>query len=167
MSFLAKLVLDSNEYVVLNVDYEVSQPIGKRNMPTDEPHLGLIHLTIESNNKSELFSWAMAAKTTKNGSIVFYRRDAQSSMKTLNFSDTFCINFKEEFDATGSVPMKVQLTLAPRVIECQGVTREEFWPGYETGSGNNNNSNSNSNSSGSSSGSSQNADSEITSFIPS
>ena len=160
MSFLAKLVLDSNEYNIVTVDYEVSQPIGRRNMPNDEPHLGLINVTVESSNKSELFSWAMAARTTKNGSIVFYRRDAQSSMKTLNFSDTFCIRFKEIFEADGSVPMRMELTLAPRVIECQGVVREEFWPGYEGSSGNNDSSNG-------SSESKETSDNEISSFIPS
>ena len=50
MSFLAKLVLDSNEYNVVTVDYEISQPIGRRNMPNDEPHLGLINITVESSN---------------------------------------------------------------------------------------------------------------------
>lgn len=160
MSFLAKLVLDSNEYNVVTVDYEISQPIGRRNMPNDEPHLGLINITVESSNKSELFAWAMAARTTKNGSIVFYRRDAQSSMKTLNFSDTFCIRFKEIFEADGSVPMRMELTLAPRVIECQGVTREEFWPGHE-GSSNG------SDSSNGASESKETSDNEISSFIPS
>ena len=160
MSFLAKLVLDSNEYNVVTVDYEISQPIGRRNMPNDEPHLGLINITVESSNKSELFAWAMAARTTKNGSIVFYRRDAQSSMKTLNFSDTFCIRFKEIFEADGSVPMRMELTLAPRVIECQGVTREEFWPGHE-GSSNG------CDSSNGASESKETSDNEISSFIPS
>jgi hypothetical protein len=160
MSFLSKLVLDSNEYNIIAVDYEVSQPIGRRNMPIDEPHLGLINVTVESSNKSELFAWAMSPRTTKNGSIVFYRRDAQSSMKTLNFTDTFCISYKEIFEADGSVPMKVVLVLAPRVIECQGVTREEFWPGHE-GSSTSNGSNSSSESE------SKESDSEITSFIPS
>ncbi len=162
MSFLAKLVLDSNEYNVLNLDYEVSQPIGRRNMPSDEPHLGLIQLTVESSNKSELFAWAMAPRSTKNGSIVFYRRDTKSSMKTLNFSDTFCVQFKEIFEAEGTVPMKIKLTLAPRVIECQGISREEEWPGYEgSASGNSNHSNTQNEPTGS------NNDNEISSFIPS
>jgi hypothetical protein len=164
MSFLSKLVLDSNEYNILTVEYEVSQPIGRRNMPTDEPHLGLIQLTVESSNKSELFAWAMAPRTTKNGSIVFYRRDAQSSMKTLNFSDTFCIQYKEIFEADGAVPMKVKLTLAPRVIECQGVTREESWPGHEGAAASNGSS---SGSGASEEKSTVSSDSEISSFIPS
>jgi hypothetical protein len=121
MSFLAKLTLGENSYTVLAADYEVSQPIGRRNMPTDVPVVGLIHMTLESNNKSEIFEWAVSHKLAKSGSIVFYRRDAQSSMKTLNFKDGFCINFKEQFDADSEKPMRMHVTLAVREISCQGV----------------------------------------------
>lgn len=164
MSFLSKLQLDSNEYNILSVDYEISQPVGRRNMPTDQPHLGLINITVESSNRSELLSWAIAPRTTKNGSITFFRRDAQSSMKTLKFFDTFCINYKEKFEADGAVPMQVVMTLAPRRIECQGVMLEELWPGFsgessDSGdSGSSGNSNSNEN---------QTESKEIGSFIPS
>ena len=163
MSFLSKLQLDSNEYNVLSVDYEISQPIGRRNMPTDAPHLGLINITVESSNKSELLGWAIAPRTTKNGSITFFRRDAQSSMKTLKFFDTFCISYKEKFEADGAVPMQVVMTLAPRRIECQGVTLEEFWPGF-----NGESSDSDSGSSSSSASSENQTESkEIGSFLPS
>jgi hypothetical protein len=132
-------------------------------MPTDAPGIGLIHMVIESSNKSELFEWAAAPKLTKDGSIVFYRRDAQSSMKTLNFKDGFCIQFKEDFDANGSIPMRIRLTLAVRQIDCQGVMLEESWPGFENKQGGNGGS------SGSSSGGNspaQSNDNTIPSFIP-
>lgn len=159
MSFLAKLVLDSNEYNIVAADYEVSQPVGRRNMPIDIPHLGLIHITIESSNRSEIFAWAMSAHSTKDGSIVFYRRDAESSMKTVNFTGAFCIKYREVFEADGATPMKIELTLAPRVLESLGVEREELWPGHEGRTS------TESRSSGS--GESQESESEITSFIPS
>jgi len=135
MSFLAKLTLGENSYVVLNADYEVSQPIGRRNMPTDAPTLGLIHMTLESNNKSEIFEWAVSHKLAKSGSIIFYRRDAQSSMKTLSFKDGFCINFKEQFEADSDKPMRMHITVAVREISCQGVMLASDWPGFKDDGG--------------------------------
>ncbi|HMP94742.1 MAG TPA: type VI secretion system tube protein TssD [Phnomibacter sp.] len=135
MSFIAKMKLGDNLYTVLNADYEVSQPLGHRNMPNDQPHLGLINITVASSGKEELFAWAVSAKTTKNGEIIFYRSDVNSAMKTLKFTDAFCVRYKEIFQADGEVPMRIQLTLSARMIECMGVSRWELWPGYENSSG--------------------------------
>ena len=157
MSFVAKLELGANTYNILTAEYEVSQPVGQRNMPNDEPHIGLIKVVLESNNKEELFAWAMSPQSTKNGKIVFYRKDAQSSMKTLNFTDTFCIYYREVFENTGDIPMKVYLTLSAREIECQGVSRNENWPGFRDSA---------SSSSGSGGGSSSDSGGGISSFNP-
>jgi Hemolysin coregulated protein Hcp (TssD) len=135
MSFMAKLKLGENQYNVLNADFEVSQSVGHRNMPNDQPHLGFINVVVESTSKDELFAWAMSAKSTKNGEIVFFRTDIASSLKTLIFTDAFCIRYREVFDAEGSTPMRIYITLSARMIECMGVSRWEMWPGYEATSG--------------------------------
>ena len=166
MSFLAKLTLGENSYIVLNADYEVSQPIGRRNMPTDAPVVGLIHITLESNNRSEIFEWAVSPKLAKSGNIVFYRRDAQSSMKTLSFKDGFCISFREQFEADSEKPMRMHITLAVREISCQGVMLASDWPGFEnegsSGGGGGGGGNANSPAPASQSGD----NSSIPSFIP-
>jgi hypothetical protein len=132
MSFLAKLVLGEKEFVVLTADYEVSQTIGRNNLPNQEPHLGLIRVTVETDNRADLFSWAMAPSMTKSGSIVFFRRDAKSALKTLNFTDAFCVSYREMFDAEGSIPMKANIVISARGIECMGIGRYEAWPGFDT-----------------------------------
>jgi hypothetical protein len=153
MSFLAKLVLGSNQYTVLHAQYEIAQPTGKYNMPTDRPHIGLINITVESSGKNELFDWAISPKVTKNGHIIFYRRDAQSALNTLKFKDTFCVSYKEIFESEGNFPMRITMSLSPRVLELNNSFLEEDWPGFSG--------------TGSDGGSSDSDNEAITSFNPS
>lgn len=166
MSFLAKLTLGDNSYTVLNADYEVSQPVGERNMPVRAPSIGLIHLTLESTNSGEIFEWAASPRLSKDGNVVFYRRDAQSSMKTLSFRGGFCVNYREQFDANNDTPMRMHITLAVHEIECTGVTMIEQWPGFENGQSGRSSSGGNSSSSSQSSSSAQSDSGSIPSFIP-
>jgi hypothetical protein len=112
MSFLAKLEIGSTEYNVLNVDYEISQPIDHQNKPSGKPKGGIINLTIESNQKNDIIEWMVSPTMKKSGKVTFYRRDANSSMRTLSFNDGFCVNYKEIFDASGSNPMKLQIKVS-------------------------------------------------------
>jgi len=134
MSFQARLVLGDNSYNILDADFEVSQQMGRHNLPNRNPDIGLIHLVIESSNASELFEWAMSSSVTKNGSIVFYRRDSISPLKTLEFERAFCVGYKERFNAEGDMPMKNYLTLSPYSITMQGVNRVQDWAGFESSS---------------------------------
>lgn len=142
MSFLAKLVLGSTEYNILNVDYDISQPIDQTHRPNGRPKGGLINLVIESGNNNELLEWMVKHEMVKNGKIVFYRRDASSQLKTLNFTDAFCVYFKDSFIADGKIPMTTKLTLSAREIKINNNLITNSWAGMkssasDSGGGNN------------------------------
>lgn len=132
MSFIAKLILGDNNYNVLRADFGISQPMGAHNLPTRGVEIELINMVIESSSRSELWEWGMLNSMSKNGSIVFYRRDAVSPLKTLEFENAFCVKYKEFFEADGDMPMKIHITLSPYLIRMQNAERLQPWPGFES-----------------------------------
>ncbi len=130
MSFQARLVLGNNEYNVLDCEFDISQPTGRHNLPNHHTEVGLISLVVESSSRNELWEWGMSNAMKKSGSIVFYRRDAVSSLKTLEFQHAFCIRYKEIFNSQGSIPMRIYLTLSPFLIAMQGLEITQPWAGF-------------------------------------
>lgn len=112
MSFLAKLVLGSTEFNVLTADYEITQSTDAQNRPNGKPKGGIINLTLEASAKNDLAEWMMSPTMKKSGRLTFYRRDANSSMKTVTFSDGFCIHYHESFDANNKDPMKTTIRIS-------------------------------------------------------
>ena len=136
MSFLAKLVLGSTEYNILTVEYDFTQMTDVNNRPNGLPKGGLIQIMIESSNNHEIFEWMIKPNMLKSGSIVFYRRDANSPMKTVTFSDAFCVYLKEMFNAEGKVPMLTRLTLSAREIKINNkLSIANPWPGMKSSAG--------------------------------
>lgn len=116
MSFLAKLSLGSTEYNVLNADYEISMPVDANSRPNGNATAGTLNLTLESNNKNDIVEWT-SNRQKKNGQITFYRRDSQSSLKTVSFSDGYCISMHESFDANSADPMRVRIKISAGEIK--------------------------------------------------
>ena len=133
MSFLAKLVLGSTEFNILTVEYEFSQMMDHNNRPNGAPKGGLVQCIIETSNNYEVLEWMIKPNMLKSGSIVFFRRDANSPMKTIKFNDAFCVYLKEYFNADGKVPMTTKLTLSARELKVSnklGISNP--WPGMKS-----------------------------------
>lgn len=127
MSFLAKLVLGSTEFNVLAADYEISQSTDAQNRPNGKPRGGVINLTLEASNKNDLAEWMLSPTMKKSGQLTFYRRDANSSMKTISFSDAFCINYKESFDAGNQDPMKTIIRISAGELKINNAAVTNPW----------------------------------------
>lgn len=135
MSFLAKLSFDgTNYYNVLEAEFEVTQQVGRSNLPNRTPEIGLIHLVVESSTGGELFEWGLAGTLTKNGSLTFISRDYSDTLKTLEFDNAFCIGYKETFRSDGSLPMKTSLTISPHRIRMHGIELCNPWGGFSASS---------------------------------
>lgn len=132
MSFLAKLKIDNETYNVLSADYEINQRIDEKRMPVGQPITGLINVMVESSTKTDLLSWAIKKSVSKNGEIVFLKKDNNANMKSIKFFDGFCVHYKEFFEAEGSIPMRISISIAARKLEVSGVaTEDDKWPGAE------------------------------------
>lgn len=127
MSFLAKLVLGSTEFNVLSADYEITQSTDSQNRPNGKPKGGIINVTVEASNKNDLAEWVLSPTMKKSGQLTFYRRDANSSMKTVAFSDAFCVSYKEEFEAKDTDPMTTKIRISAGELKINNVSVTNPW----------------------------------------
>lgn len=116
MSFLSKLHIDGEEYNVLEFNINFKQEIDTSSKPIGNAKGGIIKVIIEATQNSLFLSWMLNSDLTKDGKIIFYRRDALSKMKELTFEKAFCINYHEQFTSTTEVPMKITMELVSKEL---------------------------------------------------
>ena len=127
MSFLAKLELDGETYNVLEFDLHIHQEVDHNGKPQTIAQGGNIRLVIESTKSVDFMKWMISSTQTKNGKITFFRRDAMSKMKELQFDKAFCIDFHESFRATNEVPMQLALVISAKEIDFSGAVLGKPW----------------------------------------
>ncbi|WP_163411309.1 type VI secretion system tube protein TssD [Flavobacterium ajazii] len=116
MSFLSKLNIDGEEYNVLEFNVNFKQEIDNTSKPTGNAKGGIIKMVIEATKDTNFLSWMLNGDLTKDGKIIFYRRDAMSKMKELTFTKAFCIGYDEQFTSTTEVPMKITIELVSKEL---------------------------------------------------
>ncbi|MFD2726300.1 type VI secretion system tube protein TssD [Hyunsoonleella rubra] len=118
MSFLAKLTIEDNEYNVLSFSFSVSQAVHHgAARPSGRPVISHLSITLESVGNSGFYEWSILDYEQKDGEIVFYKRDAMASSRTLKFTGAFCINYNETFESSNTSPMVTSLVLAVETLE--------------------------------------------------
>jgi len=127
MSFLAKLEIDGESYNVLEFDMHITQKVDHSGKPQEVAEGGNIHMEVESTKSVDFMKWMISNTQTKDGTIIFYRRDAMSKLKELKFEKAFCIDFKEKFLSTQEVPMTMELLISCRKIDFSGAVLEKPW----------------------------------------
>ena len=129
MSFLAKLELDDKTYHVLECEYDFTQNIDETGKPKGMPYGGEISIRVESTGTPELLNWMLDHNQTKDGKIIFYRRDAMSKLQEVLFKKAFCIKYKEHFDAQGTEPLQIEIRLIAQGFDVGGVAHNKMWRG--------------------------------------
>ncbi|MEL1255868.1 type VI secretion system tube protein TssD [Flavobacterium sp. DGU38] len=116
MSFLSKLNIDGEEYNILEFNVNFKQEIDNTSKPTGNAKGGIVKMIIEATKDTNFLSWMLNSDLTKDGKIIFYRRDAMSKMKELTFTKAFCIGYDEQFTSTTEVPMKITIELVAKEL---------------------------------------------------
>ena len=129
MSFIAKLKIDGEEMNVLHCGFRFTQVTDATGKPTAIPQGGNINIVVESSGGTELFDWMISPTQTKSGTITFFRRDTNSKLKTLDFTNAHCVDYYETFDHIGDNPMQIQLTLSSHEIKLNDSEFKNNWPG--------------------------------------
>lgn len=127
MSFLAKLEIEGETYNVLEFNIRVHQETDHNGKPQSVAKGGEIRVVIESRKETNFLRWMISNTETKDGNIIFYRRDAISKMKELKFEKGYCIDFHESFNALGEVPMKTEMTISCKKINFGGAEFGKSW----------------------------------------
>ncbi|KIA99752.1 MULTISPECIES: type VI secretion system tube protein TssD [unclassified Flavobacterium] len=127
MSFLAKLELDNEIFNVLEFDINLDQNTDNNGKPSNKTKGGQIRLVIEST-QTDLFSdWMVSHTSNKDGKIIFYRRDAMSTMKNVTFKKAFCISFRKSFRSEGNVPMTTEILISSNEVKIGNTLFENNW----------------------------------------
>lgn len=117
MSFTAVINLDGEESNVLQCGFRFTETTDGTGRPTSVPRGGFITLTVESKENTEFFDWMISPVQTKSSIITFLKNDAISKLKTLEFTDAYCVDYYETFDHTGENPMQIQLVISATAIK--------------------------------------------------
>ncbi|NII28426.1 phage tail protein [Pseudoflavitalea sp. X16] len=117
MSFKSKLKVAGKEVNVLACSYALKQETDATGRPSSITRGGKITLTIESTGDTSFFEWMTNNFERKDGSIVFSKRDTDAAQKTLNFTEGYLVDYKENFDSTGDSPITETFTISAQTIE--------------------------------------------------
>ena len=128
MSFLAKLEIDGEEMNVLEFQFTIGQEIDKSGKPSADPTGGRFRVVVESTKSTMLFDWMTSNNQTKNGKITFFRRDAVSKMRELQFNDGYCIGYDEVFLSQSNNPMSVEIVVSAKEVIMNGSKFTRNWP---------------------------------------
>ena len=127
MSFKAKLNVGGKEFNVLNVNYGSFQQTDATGRPSTVTRGGKIDVTIEGTGSTELFEWMTNNFERKDGSVKFFKRDSDATLKELKFTEGYLVKHKENFDSTGENPLTETFTISARKIEMGTGVYENEW----------------------------------------
>ena len=127
MSFKSILKVAGKNYNVLNVNYGLFQETDATGRPSTITRGGKIEITVESTGETDLFEWMTNSFERKDGSLVFYKRDSEATLKELKFSEAYLVKHKEKFDASGDNPLTENFIISARKIEMGSGAYENDW----------------------------------------
>ncbi|MFH6991400.1 type VI secretion system tube protein TssD [Flavobacterium sp. FlaQc-48] len=130
MSFLAKLELDNESFNILEFDVELDQGTDNNGKPSNKTKGGQIRLVIETTSTDLFSDWAVSHTSIKDGKVIFYRRDAMSTMKNVTFKKAYCISLKKRFRNVGVTPMTTEILISSNEIKIGNTLFENNWKNY-------------------------------------
>jgi len=114
--FKAILKLSGQEYNVLKCYYGLHRETDATGRPASISRGGMITFIIESTESTVFSDWMFNSFEMKSGSVVFYKRDVQSTAKELFFDDAYAVKYMEWFNGKGRMPMQLRLTISAKEI---------------------------------------------------
>ncbi|MNK43786.1 hypothetical protein D3C87_625030 [compost metagenome] len=127
MSFLAKLELDNEVFNVLEFDVTFNQSVDNNGKPANKVKGGQVRIVVESTHTDLFSDWMVSHTSTKDGKVIFYRRDAMSTMKNVSFKKAYCISFQKRFRNEGTVPMTTEILITSNEIKVGNTLFENNW----------------------------------------
>ncbi|MEG0850700.1 MAG: type VI secretion system tube protein TssD [Flavobacterium sp.] len=127
MSFLAKLELDNEVFNVLEFDVTFNQSVDNNGKPANKVKGGQVRIVVESTHTDLFSDWMVSHTITKDGKVIFYRRDAMSTMKNVIFKKAYCISFQKCFRSEGTVPMTTEILITSNEIKVGNTLFENNW----------------------------------------
>ncbi|MBO5705527.1 MAG: hypothetical protein J6S05_00755 [Bacteroidaceae bacterium] len=123
-----KLEIDGyKEREVLMVTYEFDQATDVEGQMSGIPRGGKIRIRVKAHNDGtpDLLAWMVERNLPKNGVVTFMETKTGKVMKTIKFTNGYCINFDEKWeDKKGHFE---EIVITCQKIEFESVVFENDW----------------------------------------
>ena len=123
-----KLEIDGyKEREVLMVTYEFDQATDVEGQMAGIPRGGKIRIRVKAHNDGtpDLLAWMVERNLPKNGVVTFMETKTGKVMKTIKFTNGYCINFDEKWeDKKGHFE---EIVITCQKIEFESVVFENDW----------------------------------------
>lgn len=123
-----KIEIDGyKEREVLKVYYEFDQATDVEGQMAGIPRGGKIVVRVKAHNDGtpDLLAWMVEKNLPKNGVITFQETKTGKTMKTIEFTNGYCVNFEEKWqDKQGHFE---EITITCKEIKFGAVTFENEW----------------------------------------
>ncbi|NML37667.1 hypothetical protein HHL17_10730 [Chitinophaga sp. G-6-1-13] len=127
MSFKAELIIGGKSANVLECNYGFSQGTDAIGKPSTMPRGGTISLVLESARDTDLVQWMISPEEKRDGTIIFKRRDHDSSLRTVEFTEGICVQFHESYHHSGNSPMITHIVISARELKIGNVAYKRKW----------------------------------------
>jgi len=127
MSFKSILKVAGKNYNVLNVSYGLFQETDATGRPSTITRGGKIDIVVEGTEATDFFEWMTNSFERKDGSITFFKRDSEATLKELKFTEAYLVKHREKFDSVGDDPLTESFTISARKIEMGSGAYENEW----------------------------------------
>lgn len=118
----AQLKVDkANDREVIYVQYQFNQQIDVEGQPTGTTRGGVINLKVKSTNAGDiaLLQWTCDSYDERNGQITWPDKNG-NIMKTLRFTNAYCVSYEEVYDDTNKDRMYESITITCRQLSVEG-----------------------------------------------
>lgn len=123
-----KIEIDGyKEREVQMVTYEFDQATDVEGQMSGIPRGGLIKVRVKALNDGtpDLLAWMVERNLPKNGTITFLETKTGKSMKTIKFTNGYCVNFEEKWEDKQGHFEEIEITC--QKIEFGSVVFENDW----------------------------------------
>jgi hypothetical protein len=128
MSFEGKVRIDNKEFNIIRLNFSFTQQIDPTGKPCANPAGGIVQVTIDATDDSNLLlQWMISPDSTKDVTIFFNNFEMGKPTKVL-LEKAFCVGYQQTFQSYGSNPMTIDLTLSAQKFTSGEATVEKKWP---------------------------------------
>ena len=120
-------VKDFEKREVLMIDYKFDQATDREGQIAGIPRGGRVTIRVKALNDGtpDLLAWMTERNLPKNGSIDFLETKTGKAMKSIKFTNGYCVNFEEKWeDKLGHFE---EVTITCKEIEFGSVKYENDW----------------------------------------
>ena len=128
MAFNATLSINGKEFDVQKCKYQLRRDVDAKGRPSSDIYGGKVTVTIESTEDTSIIEAMVSQFKTCSGSVVFNQGNEQAKMKELIWENGYIVDFEEEIDVIGKMPMLLTFSVSAQILKIGGAQLEQNWP---------------------------------------